>query len=147
MDTISLPEVRILLEAGALQSVEIVGENGAFKLRFFIDSERPLMVTQRGNIRSFRDMNTVIRFLKDLGICHGTFDIEKLDHCSMTAEVNVGKQMVEIPLPIGAPAALKEQSPETETPIIAKHEHDQPPEIGPPTDQWQKDEDPDAEPV
>lgn len=73
-DTITHDVVAHLVEAGAIRAARVVGQKGGWSVRFqYGATERPL-AAQRGNVRLFRHFETLVSYLRKIGIVQ--FDVD-----------------------------------------------------------------------
>lgn len=79
MDSITLAEVRVLQEAGAIRGVTIYGKDHVFRLIFHIGEDRMTLAGTDGKVRQFKKPDAAINLLKELGIKQGTIDLENYD--------------------------------------------------------------------
>lgn len=87
-DTIDHRRLTELVEGGAVQGTQVVGQPGGWSLRVRHGAVEHTLATQRsGQARVFRRLETLISYLKELGIQH--FDVDATDY-----EAEAGKTHV-----------------------------------------------------
>lgn len=85
METIDHGTLAELVEAGALRGAHVVGQPGGWSLRVkYGAAERSLAAQRSRQVRVFRRMETLVSYLKDVGI--ERFDVDAADY-----EVEGGK--------------------------------------------------------
>lgn len=79
METIDHGTLAQLVEAGALRGVHVVGQPGGWSLRVeYGAAERSLAAQRSRQVRVFRRMETLVSYLKDVGI--ERFDVDAADY-------------------------------------------------------------------
>ena len=78
-ETIDHGTLAELVEAGALRSAHVVGQPGGWSLRVkYGAAERSLAAQRSRQVRVFRRMETLVSYLKDIGI--ERFDVDAADY-------------------------------------------------------------------
>ncbi len=78
-DTIDHSTLAELVEAGALRGAHVVGQPGGWSLRVkYGAAERALAAQRSRQVRVFRRIETLVSYLKDVGIEH--FDVDAADY-------------------------------------------------------------------
>jgi len=78
-DTITHETVSQLVEAGAVRAAHVVGQKGGWGVLFkYGMTERPL-AAQRGNVRVFKRFETIVSYLRELGIVQFDVDAAQYD--------------------------------------------------------------------
>lgn len=79
-ETIDHGTLSRLVEAGAVRGAHIVGQRGgwAVMVRYGMH-ERPLAAQRSRNVRLFRRFETLVSYLKDIGIAHFDVDAANFD--------------------------------------------------------------------
>lgn len=78
-DTIDQKTLAGLIEAGAVRSAHVVGQRGGWGVLFrYGMTERPL-ATQRGNVRTWANFETLATWLRELGIARFEVDAAQYD--------------------------------------------------------------------
>lgn len=78
-DTIDQKTLSGLIEAGAVRSAHVVGQRGGWGVLFrYGMTERPL-ATQRGNVRTWANFETLATYLRELGIVRFEVDAAQYD--------------------------------------------------------------------
>ena len=78
-DTIDHSTLAELVEAGALRGAHVVGQPGGWSLRVkYGAAERALAAHRSRQVRVFRRIETLVSYLKDVGIEH--FDVDAADY-------------------------------------------------------------------
>lgn len=79
METIDHGTLAELVEAGALRGAHVVGQPGGWSLRVkYGAAERSLAAQRSRQVRVFRRMETLVSYLKDVGI--ERFDVDAADY-------------------------------------------------------------------
>lgn len=79
METIDHGTLAELVEAGALRGAHVVGQPGGWSLRVkYGAAERSLAAQRSRQVRIFRRMETLVSYLKDVGI--ERFDVDAADY-------------------------------------------------------------------
>jgi len=79
METIDHGTLAELVEAGALRGAHVVGQPGGWSLRVkYGAAERSLAAQRSRQVRIFRRMETLVSYLKDVGI--DRFDVDAADY-------------------------------------------------------------------
>lgn len=79
METIDHGTLAQLVEAGALRGAHVVGQPGGWSLRVeYGAAERALAAQRSRQVRVFRRMETLVSYLKDVGI--ERFDVDAADY-------------------------------------------------------------------
>lgn len=79
METIDHGTLAELVEAGALRGAHVVGQPGGWSLRVeYGATERSLAAQRSRQVRVFRRMETLVSYLKDVGI--ERFDVDAADY-------------------------------------------------------------------
>lgn len=79
METIDHGTLAELVEAGALRGAHVVGQPGGWSLRVkYGAAERSLVAQRSRQVRIFRRMETLVSYLKDVGI--ERFDVDAADY-------------------------------------------------------------------
>jgi len=79
MDTIDHGTLAELVEAGALRGAHVVGQPGGWSLRVkYGAAERSLAAQRSRQVRVFRRMETLVSYLKEVGI--ERFDVDAADY-------------------------------------------------------------------
>ena len=78
-ETIDHSTLTELVEAGALRGAHVVGQPGGWSLRVkYGAAERALAAQRSRQVRVFRRIETLVSYLKDVGIEH--FDVDAADY-------------------------------------------------------------------
>lgn len=78
-DTITHESVARLVEAGAIRAAHVVGQKGGWGVLFkYGMTERPL-AAQRGNVRVFKRFETIVSYLREMGIVRFDVDAAQYD--------------------------------------------------------------------
>jgi hypothetical protein len=78
-DTITHETVSQLVEAGAIRAAHVVGQKGGWGVLFkYGMTERPL-AAQRGNVRVFKRFETIVSYLREMGIVQFDVDAAQYD--------------------------------------------------------------------
>jgi hypothetical protein len=78
-DTITHETVSQLVEAGAIRAAHVVGQKGGWGVLFkYGMTERPL-AAQRGNLRVFKRFETIVSYLREMGIVQFDVDAAQYD--------------------------------------------------------------------
>jgi len=78
-DTITHETVSQLVEAGAIRAAHVVGQKGGWGVLFrYGMTERPL-AAQRGNVRVFKRFETIVSYLREMGIVQFDVDAARYD--------------------------------------------------------------------
>ena len=78
-DTIDHSTLAELVEAGALRGAHVVGQPGGWSLRVkYGAAERALAAQRSRQVRVFRRIETLVSYLKDVGLEH--FDVDAADY-------------------------------------------------------------------
>jgi len=79
MDTIDHKTLSRLVEAGAIRGAHVIGKLGGWALiiRYGMH-ERPLAAQRSGQIRLFKKMDTLVAYLRTIGITH--FDVDAVNY-------------------------------------------------------------------
>jgi len=78
-ETIDHSTLTELVEAGALRGAHVVGQPGGWSLRVkYGAAERALAAQRSRQVRVFRRIETLVSYLKDVGIEH--FDVDAVDY-------------------------------------------------------------------
>ncbi|TDB48692.1 hypothetical protein [Photorhabdus luminescens] len=74
-ETIDHPTLNRLVEAGAVNSVHVVGHNDGWALMVKYGTvERPLVAQRSRQVRLFKRLETLVTYLKDVGIAQFNVD-------------------------------------------------------------------------
>jgi len=88
-ETIDQKTLSQLVEAGAVRAAHVVGQKGGWGVLFrYGMTERPL-AAQRGNVRVFKRFETIVSYLREMGIVH--FDVDATQY-DPDAPVSAGSQ-------------------------------------------------------
>ncbi|NEK34764.1 hypothetical protein [Rhizobium leguminosarum] len=83
-ETIDHSTLSRLVEAGAVHGAHVVGKTGGWSVVIrFGKAERPLAAQRSRQVRVFKRMETLVSYLKDVGISR--FDVDAADYVSETA--------------------------------------------------------------
>lgn len=78
-DAITHETVSQLVEAGAIRAAHVVGQKGGWGVLFKYGlTERPL-AAQRGNVRVFKRFETIVSYLREMGIVQFDVDAAQYD--------------------------------------------------------------------
>jgi hypothetical protein len=78
-DTITHETVLQLVAAGAIRAAHVVGQKGGWSVLFrYGMTERPL-AAQRGNVRVFKRFETIVSYLRGMGIVQFDVDAAQYD--------------------------------------------------------------------
>jgi hypothetical protein len=78
-DTITHETVSQLVESGAIRAAHVVGQKGGWGVLFrYGMTERPL-AAQRGNVRVFKRFETIVSYLREMGIVQFDVDAAQYD--------------------------------------------------------------------
>nr|WP_315484270.1 hypothetical protein [uncultured Undibacterium sp.] len=73
-----------LAEAGAVHSAHVVGQEGGWGILIkYGRTERALAAQRSHQIRIFRKLETLVNYLKEVGIAHFDVDAAKYEACSL----------------------------------------------------------------
>ena len=82
-ETIDHTTLTRLAEAGAVHSAHVVGQEGGWGILIkYGRTERALAAQRSHQIRIFRKLETLVNYLKDVGIAHFDVDAAKYETCS-----------------------------------------------------------------
>lgn len=79
MSRLHEPVIRELAEAGVIRNVQVIGHGREWHVEFEIGMERRPVLTQRGRIRRWRHLDTVTRWLREMGIAKWKMDATQYD--------------------------------------------------------------------
>ena len=83
-ETIDHGTLSRLVEAGAVRGARIVGQAGGWAVFVkYGTTERPLAAQRSRQVRLFRKFETLVSYLKDMGIAH--FDVDAANYDAATA--------------------------------------------------------------
>ena len=83
-ETIDHSTLSRLVEAGAVDAAHVVGKTGGWSVVIrYGKSERPLAAQRSRQVRLFKRMDTLVSYLKDVGISQ--FDVDAADYAPETA--------------------------------------------------------------
>ncbi|MBY5360205.1 hypothetical protein HFO97_09550 [Rhizobium leguminosarum] len=83
-ETIDHSTLSRLVEAGAVEAAHVVGKTGGWSVVIrYGKGERPLAAQRSRQVRVFKRMDTLVSYLKDLGISQ--FDVDAVDYAPGTA--------------------------------------------------------------
>ncbi|MGO8080976.1 hypothetical protein [Rhizobium leguminosarum] len=83
-ETIDHATLSRLVEAGAVQGAHVVGKTGGWSVVIrYGKAERPLAAQRSRQVRVFKRMETLVSYLKDVGISR--FDVDAADYAPGTA--------------------------------------------------------------
>ncbi|ARM91545.1 hypothetical protein RHEC894_PD00037 (plasmid) [Rhizobium sp. CIAT894] len=83
-ETIDHSTLSSLVEAGAVDAAHVVGKTGGWSVVIrYGKSERTLAAQRSRQVRLFKRMDTLVSYLKDIGISQ--FDVDAADYVSETA--------------------------------------------------------------
>jgi hypothetical protein len=75
MQPIKLESLRELVEAGAVTSVQIVGQKGGFAVVASVGPQQRPLGTRRGDVRVFTAADTAIKTLREMGMMQFSMDV------------------------------------------------------------------------
>ncbi|MBB3643965.1 hypothetical protein FHX14_000124 [Rhizobium sp. BK619] len=82
-ETIDHSTLARLVDAGAVEAAHVVGKTGGWSVVIrYGKSERPLAAQRSRQVRVFKRMDTLVSYLKDVGISQ--FDVDAADYVSET---------------------------------------------------------------
>lgn len=85
-DALTHDSVARLVEAGAIRAAHVIGQKGGWGLLFkYGMTERPL-AAQRGNVRVFKRFETIVDYLRQMGIMHFEVDTAEYDPAAALSE-------------------------------------------------------------
>lgn len=88
-ETIDQKTLSQLVEAGAVRAAHVVGQRGGWGVLFkYGMTERPL-AAQRGNVRVFKRFETIVSYLREIGIVQ--FDVDAAQY-DPAAPLSAGSQ-------------------------------------------------------
>ena len=74
-----------LIEANAVRAVQVIGQIGGCGMMIKYEmAERPLSATRSGKVRIFKKLDTVVGYLKCIGIARFEVDAVNYDATSLT---------------------------------------------------------------
>ncbi|MGO7590853.1 hypothetical protein [Rhizobium leguminosarum] len=83
-ETIDHSTLSRLVEAGAVDAAHVVGKTGGWSVVIrYGKAERPLAAQRSRQVRLFKRMDTLVSYLKDVGISQ--FDVDAADYAPETA--------------------------------------------------------------
>ncbi|NEJ12385.1 hypothetical protein GR211_05535 [Rhizobium leguminosarum] len=83
-ETIDHSTLSRLVEAGAVEAAHVVGRPGGWSVVIrYGKAERPLAAQRSRQVRVFKRMDTLVSYLKDVGI--SKFDVDAVDYAPGTA--------------------------------------------------------------
>ncbi|WP_063503104.1 hypothetical protein [Rhizobium etli] len=83
-ETVDHSTLSRLVDAGAVEAAHVVGKTGGWSVVIrYGKSERPLAAQRSRQVRLFKRMDTLVSYLKDVGISQ--FDVDAADYVSETA--------------------------------------------------------------
>ncbi|MBY5409720.1 hypothetical protein HFO98_14825 [Rhizobium leguminosarum] len=83
-ETIDHSTLSRLVEAGAVEAAHVVGKTGGWSVVIrYGKAERPLAAQRSRQVRVFKRMDTLVSYLKDVGISQ--FDVDAVDYAPGTA--------------------------------------------------------------
>ncbi len=84
IETIDHSTLARLIEAGAVRAAHVVGKTGGWGVIIqYGKAERSLAATRSRQVRLFKRLETVVAYLKDLGISHFDVDTASYDPASV----------------------------------------------------------------
>jgi hypothetical protein len=79
VETIDHTTLSRLVEAGAVRGAHVIGQQGGWALIVkYGMTERPLAAQRSRQVRMFRKLETLVSYLKDVGI--GRFDVDAINY-------------------------------------------------------------------
>ncbi|WP_327206650.1 hypothetical protein [Rhizobium beringeri] len=83
-ETIDHSTLSRLVEAGAVEAAHVVGKTGGWSVVIrYGEAERPLAAQRRRQVRVFKRIDTLVSYLRDVGISQ--FDVDAADYVPATA--------------------------------------------------------------
>lgn len=76
---LKLETLRALIEAGSVREAVAIGKGPSWSLLFKVGMTERSLVAQRGNIRQFRNLETALALVRDLGIGRASVDLSSWD--------------------------------------------------------------------
>jgi hypothetical protein len=75
---LTIEKLRLLVDAGAVRSVELVGVPDGFALRITTkgDEMSGTLETDKGHVRTFAKLDTAAKLLHELGVGRATLDLQ-----------------------------------------------------------------------
>ncbi|MBB2750331.1 UNVERIFIED_ORG: hypothetical protein GGI57_001004 [Rhizobium aethiopicum] len=84
VETIDHSTLSRLVDAGAVDAAHVIGKTGGWSIVIrYGKSERPLAAQRSRQVRVFKRMDTLVSYLKDIGISQ--FDVDAADYVPETA--------------------------------------------------------------
>jgi hypothetical protein len=88
-ETIDQKTLSQLVEAGAVRGAHVVGQKGGWGLLFTFGTTERHLAAQRGNVRVFRRFETIVSYLRNMGIVQ--FDVDAAQY-DPAAPLSAGSQ-------------------------------------------------------
>ncbi|MEM5372614.1 hypothetical protein V4C53_42285 [Paraburkholderia azotifigens] len=82
-ETIDQKTLSQLVEAGAVRAAHVVGHGNGWTISARYGLTERFLAAKRGDVRVFRKLETLVSFLRDMGISH--FDVDAADYDPQTA--------------------------------------------------------------
>lgn len=82
-DTIDHTTLALLVEAGAVHGANVIGQPGGWAVVVKYGMTERALAVRRGNVRIFRKFETLVDYLKQIGLCKYTVDAASYDPCSL----------------------------------------------------------------
>ncbi|ACC76529.1 hypothetical protein VOI32_32900 [Paraburkholderia caribensis] len=82
-ETIDQKTLSQLVEAGAVRAAHVVGHGNGWTISAHYGRSERFLAAKRGDVRVFRKLETLVSFLRDMGISH--FDVDAAGYDPQTA--------------------------------------------------------------
>ncbi|GAW86423.1 conserved hypothetical protein [Bathymodiolus platifrons methanotrophic gill symbiont] len=85
--TVDHNTLKHLVEAGAVKSATVVGQGASWSLIAQVGNNDKTLLSKSRKVREFKRFETIVKYLRDLGIVHFNTDTEKFDPTQKTMGV------------------------------------------------------------
>ena len=79
LETIDHTTLSRLVEAGVVRGVDVIGHPGGWSVMVKYGMTERMLAARRGTVRSFRKFETLVAYLRPLGIVHMNVNAANLD--------------------------------------------------------------------